>query len=278
MWNDTEYYWISLKTVKLTNGIQKFSHSILGIFSSVQQSSAIKCPDPQKYGHGPIKPCVEPTDPNKRPPSGIETWFTESVFNDLFPKSNLGWGPDKCSPYNYEAFIIAARYFPKFGNECVTKNPNGTKLNTDYTANETFRRDVSAFFAHAVQETGENDAHLYDKLPKDQAADCFYRGGFYNWFEGGPVSSLVQNQGANVEDGVHCIFNALYCNHFFNNTYFYPCNSHKEGNWYKVLLSCSIDSFSFQSSKIRLINYISYLFPIRSSLSLTCLSYSLHTI
>ncbi|XP_066911336.1 uncharacterized protein [Clytia hemisphaerica] len=206
---------------------------ILGVFSSTHQTNAIKCPDPQKFGHGPVKPCVEPSDPNKRPPSGIETWFTESVFNDLFPKSNLGWGPDKCSPYNYEAFKIAARYFPKFGNEYVTKNPNGTKLNTDYTANETFRRDVAAFFAHAVQETGENDAHLYDKLPKDQASDCFYRGGFYNWFEGGPVSSLVQNQGANVEDGVHCIFNALYCNHFFNNTYFYPCNSHKEGDWYK---------------------------------------------
>lgn len=66
----------------------------------------------------------------------------------------------------------------------MTKTPNGTVLVTNYTANETYRRDVSAFFAHAIQETGENDNHLYEKLPASQAADCFYRGGFYNWFEG----------------------------------------------------------------------------------------------
>lgn len=144
-----------------------------------------KCPEPHKYGHGPKTPCDnKPTDPNNKDFSGIETWFTRDVFNDLFPKSNLGWGPSECSPYNYDTFIIAARYFPKFGTEHVTKTPNGTVLVTNYTANETYRRDVSAFFAHAIQETGENDIHLYEKLPASQAADCFYRGGFYNWFEG----------------------------------------------------------------------------------------------
>jgi hypothetical protein len=65
----------------------------------------------------------------------------------LFPKSNLGWGDNKCSPYSYEAFVIAARYFPKFG----------TEAGKTYTAYENARRDVSAFFAHTLQETGEND-------------------------------------------------------------------------------------------------------------------------
>lgn len=154
-----------------------------------------KCPDPHKYGHGPKTPCDnKPTDPNNKDFSGIETWFTKDVFDDLFPKSNLGWGPSECSPYNYDAFIIAARYFPKFGTEHVMKNPNGTVLVTNYTANETYRRDVSAFFAHAIQETGENDIHLYERLPTSQAADCFYRGGFYNWFEGMSKSFVVNTE------------------------------------------------------------------------------------
>ena len=58
---------------------------------------------------------------------------------------------------------------------------------------------------------------------------------FFFCMKGGPVSSLVQNNGKDPEDGVHCIFNGIYCNHFFNNTFFYPCNSHREGKWYKVM-------------------------------------------
>lgn len=95
--------------------------------------------------------------------------FTKELFYDLFPKANIGHGPHECSPYSYEAFIIAARfslpprlpfftdspsprYFPLFGTDAPD---NG------YSARENARRDLAAFFAHAVQETGENDASLY---------------------------------------------------------------------------------------------------------------------
>lgn len=40
---------------------------------------------------------------------------------DLFPKANLGLGPHECLPYSYEAFVIAARYFPEFGAEAPLK-------------------------------------------------------------------------------------------------------------------------------------------------------------
>ena len=63
----------------------------------------------QKFGPVPPNSCTQPKDPQNRAKSGIESWFTEEVFNDLFPKANLGHGPTKCRPYNYQAFIIAAR-------------------------------------------------------------------------------------------------------------------------------------------------------------------------
>ena len=70
------------------------------------------CKDMKWRAFGPEPPtsCPQPIDPQKRPRSGIESWFTENDFNDLFPKANLGHGPSKCRPYNYQAFIIAARY------------------------------------------------------------------------------------------------------------------------------------------------------------------------
>lgn len=131
------------------------------------------CPAAKKYGSGPPKNC-RVYDPNQKPKSTIENWFTKEMFyvsnvsalaidhdlqflqyffsfQDLFPKANLGWGPHKCLPYSYEAFVIAARYFPDFG----TTYPE-EEMKEVHT-----RRDVAAFFAHAVQETGENNAHLY---------------------------------------------------------------------------------------------------------------------
>lgn len=48
--------------------------------------------------------------------------------------------------------MIAARYFPGFG---TTSPDNG------YDETENARRDVAAFFAHAVQETGLNDIFVY---------------------------------------------------------------------------------------------------------------------
>ena len=179
------------------------------------------------------------------PKSPIEKWFTESTFDDLFPKANLGWGPTNCRPYNYKALIIAARYFPRFGSEYLTTDPIGKKLITNYTPYETYRRDLSAFFAHAIQETGENNVDLYKTLSGKQAGDCFYRGGFFNWFEGGPVSPFVKNNGYEPIDGMWCTASAKYCDPASNNRWFYPCaNDGSEGGYYKVYLSLFL-SFRF---------------------------------
>jgi len=116
-----------------------------------------------------------------------------------------GWGPHPCSPYSYEAFVIAARYFPLFGADdghlhfASPSSSNTTKFNASSSsssssssseeqenyhkkrrlrARDNWRRDLAAFFAHAVQETGENDANLYSDnlmLNVSQAHNCFYR-------------------------------------------------------------------------------------------------------
>ena len=192
---------------------------------------AFDCPDWLKAGPKPPTSCPPIKDPQNRPPSKIESWFTESMFNDLFPKANLGHGPSECRPYNYKAFIIAARYFPKFGTEYVTKDPKGNPLPTTYSEQETYKRDLAAFFSHAIQETGENNGHLYKVLPLQQAHDCFYRGGFFNWFEGGPYSPFVKNQGLDPEDGEYCIPAARYCDQGSNTKWFYPCATGSQGKY-----------------------------------------------
>lgn len=65
----------------------------------------------------------------------------------------MGAGPNKCLPYSYESFIIAARYFPEFGT---------TKSSSKYTLKESTRRDVAAFFSHSIQETGANSEVFYE--------------------------------------------------------------------------------------------------------------------
>uniref|UniRef100_A0A7I4YV01 Glyco_hydro_19_cat domain-containing protein n=1 Tax=Haemonchus contortus TaxID=6289 RepID=A0A7I4YV01_HAECO len=186
-----------------------------------------QCPAASKYGKGPPASCTMPSDPNNLPPSQLEKWFTKDMFEDLFPFANLGWGSHPCLPYSYEAFVIAARYFPKFG----TSSPNSI-----YNATENTRRDLAAFFAHAVQETGENNAGLYDgKRPLKDAADCFYRGGFYNWFEGGPTSSFMDqaSPGYNPIDGEKCISAGRYCAQSAEISYFYPCSNGTDGDYFK---------------------------------------------
>lgn len=182
------------------------------------------CPPAQKFGNGPPSNCPKPSDPNSKPTSDIESWFTRDMFNDLFPKANLGWGPVDCWPYNYDAFIIAARYFPRFGAE----HPD-----SKYTAEEHHKRDLAAFFAHAIQETGENNPDLYRRMSKSAADDCYYRGGFYNWFEGGPTSSfLPQNTpGHQPEDGGKCNPQGKYCSSNKINDYFFPCSQAKDGQY-----------------------------------------------
>ena len=133
--------------------------------------------------------CVPASDPLNKPKSAIEDWFTEELFNNLFFKSNLGLGPHKCLPYSYEAFIIAARYFPKFGNDFAA----AFDKNGGFTADQIYKRDVAGFLAHKVQETGENNKWLFTKpdpiKTDDEAMDCYMKGALWTWFEGGPKTN-----------------------------------------------------------------------------------------
>uniref|UniRef100_A0A914HHI5 Glycoside hydrolase family 19 catalytic domain-containing protein n=1 Tax=Globodera rostochiensis TaxID=31243 RepID=A0A914HHI5_GLORO len=184
--------------------------------------SPLQCPKAQKWGPGPSpNGCSSPVDPNHRPPSAIEQWFTRAMFDDLLPFANLGWGPDRCFPYSYESFVIAARYLPRFG----TESPEGNGLSR--TENE--RRDVAAFFAHAIQETGMNDISLYQSLTNQSEADaCFYRGGLFNWFEGGPVSAFLDSNfpGYRPAEGAKCLSNGRYC----SPSTFFPCANGTSGD------------------------------------------------
>ncbi|CAI5452573.1 unnamed protein product [Caenorhabditis angaria] len=182
--------------------------------------SASDCPAATKYGTGPETPCTQPSDPNNKSKTELESWLTEEIFNELFPKANIGWGPNSCWPYSYEAFIIASRYFPNFGT--------GLNVNNSvYSTEQNRKRDVSAFFAHAIQETGENNIALYDTMNSTAADNCFYRGGLYNWFEGGPVSSFLnpESPGYQPADGDACIKSGLYCASSSQIDYFYKCSN-----------------------------------------------------
>ncbi|KHJ95882.1 chitinase class I [Oesophagostomum dentatum] len=224
------------------------------------------CPSHSVFAKDPAPDCQAARDPRNLKKSPIEEWFTEQMFQDLFPKANLGLGPHECLPYSYKSFIIAARYFPEFGGEA---------LNKDYEAIEHQRRDVAAFFAHALQETGENDVSLYkwvfisvhlqknkqyplnesrglcsekvsyngfrcsSSFSTEEAAECFYRGGFYNWFERGPNSSflLPAFPGFEVVDGKRCIEEGRYCKKDSILDFWYPCSgtteTHSNNTYYK---------------------------------------------
>jgi hypothetical protein len=55
-------------------------------------------------------------------------------------------------PYSYEAFLIASRYFPGFGTATTSR----TMATSPYSIKELQRRDVAAFFAHILQESGKS--------------------------------------------------------------------------------------------------------------------------
>ncbi len=77
----------------------------------------------------------EKGEPMKRHP--IEKWFTQKVWDDLFPNANHGcFGGSK--PYNYETFVKNLRYFPSFasGEEKEQK------------------KELAAFFGMSLQEVG----------------------------------------------------------------------------------------------------------------------------
>ncbi|KAI1707731.1 chitinase class I domain-containing protein [Ditylenchus destructor] len=188
-----------------------------------RDTSGANCPSEAKYGSGPPANCQQPTDPNNRPKSGLEAWFTKEMFSDLFPYANIGWGPNACFPYSYEGFVIAARYFPGFG---TTSPQNGL------SEKENTRRDVATFLAHAIQETGLNDISLYSGGRSEAQADnCFYRGGLFNWFEGGPVSAFLNpsSPGYQPKDGDQCYVNGRYC----SPSEFYPCGNGTSGDYYE---------------------------------------------
>ncbi|PIO77851.1 chitinase class I [Teladorsagia circumcincta] len=79
------------------------------------------CPPHSIFAKEVSDDCEVASDPNNLKKSPIEKWFKEEMFNDLFPKANLGLGPHDCLPYSYKSFIIAARYFPEFGGESSNK-------------------------------------------------------------------------------------------------------------------------------------------------------------
>ena len=134
--------------------------------------------------------CERASDPLNKPRSPIEDWFTKDLWDNFFYKSNLGFGPHACLPYSYEAFIISARYFPDFGNEYFTHTPDGKPMPQGFTEEETKRRDVAGFFAHMVQETGENNEWILTNykgfgLTWDEAQECYMKGALWTWLEGG---------------------------------------------------------------------------------------------
>ncbi|KAL3081472.1 hypothetical protein niasHS_010624 [Heterodera schachtii] len=214
--------------IRFASSIKHIAFWLFAVFRLLQLPfcSPFNCPPPQKWGPGPPPNCPSPTDPNNRPPSALERWFTKAMFEDLFPFANLGWGPDRCFPYSYESFAIAARYFPRFGTESPKEN------GLSRTENE--RRDLAAFFAHAIQETGQNDISLYQSIPNQSEADaCFYRGGLFNWFEGGPVSAFLDSNlpGFRPTDGAKCLSNGRYC----SPSLFFPCanGTSDDGRFFK---------------------------------------------
>ncbi len=74
--------------------------------------------------------------------TGLAAWLTKSTFDQLFPKRAIASCiADGNGIYTYENFIAAAKRWPVFGT-------TGTDLIR--------KREVAAFFAHLVQETGSN--------------------------------------------------------------------------------------------------------------------------
>uniref|UniRef100_A0A915L5J7 Uncharacterized protein n=1 Tax=Romanomermis culicivorax TaxID=13658 RepID=A0A915L5J7_ROMCU len=143
----------------------------------------------------------------------------------------IGWGPHECSPYNYDSFVIAARYFPHFAteegqtffivspNDTSQKYPSSDKEDQNSTQSfdnaeelakklplslgDNSKRDLAAFFAHAVQETGENDASLYDSEIRNKRK---WSAGVTNEAVGyagpilGPTSLVINNECGGEDD------------------------------------------------------------------------------
>ena len=70
-------------------------------------------------------------------PHPIESWFTQAIWDELFPKAN-----EKCyggsKPYTYEHFINAVRYYSDFANGSEREQ----------------KKELAAFLGISLQETG----------------------------------------------------------------------------------------------------------------------------
>jgi len=117
------------------------------------------CPQAKKFGRPPPSKCKGPVDPNLKPRTPLERWFTRTLWEEFFPRANQGWGSNRCLPYSYEAFILASRYFPEFGTGKGIASR--ALVDSPYSIGDLQRRDVAAFFAHIVQETGDNNPRVF---------------------------------------------------------------------------------------------------------------------
>jgi len=79
-------------------------------------------------------PAPAPIQVSPTPDSGVGTIVTRQLFDELYPNRNKTF-------YTYDAFIVAAKSFPTFGNQGSHK----IRL-----------REIAAYSAHVQQETAGN--------------------------------------------------------------------------------------------------------------------------
>jgi chitinase len=79
-------------------------------------------------------PAPAPIQVSPTPDSGVGTIVTRQLFDELYPNRNKTF-------YTYDAFIVAAKSFPTFGNQGSRK----IRL-----------REIAAYSAHVQQETAGN--------------------------------------------------------------------------------------------------------------------------
>uniref|UniRef100_A0A914H2Z3 C2H2-type domain-containing protein n=1 Tax=Globodera rostochiensis TaxID=31243 RepID=A0A914H2Z3_GLORO len=211
------------------------------LINSSRRSPVQNCPKTRRYGRIQSQKCTGAVDPNLKPRVRLEKWFTRDIWENLFPIANQGWGEHPCMPYSFDAFIIAARYFPDFG--AISNSSVGE---SSYTGDQLQRRDVAAFFAHVLAESGLNNLRLFKYLFEDSAfvrnsssklspraaTECFYRGGFYHFFEGGPRSPLFakRRDGNAFRDGERCVEEGHYCKRSPELDFWYPCKQFEDSS------------------------------------------------
>ncbi len=79
-------------------------------------------------------PAPAPIQVSPTPDSGVGTIVTRQLFDELYPNRNQSF-------YTYDAFIVAAKSFPTFGNQ---------------GCREIRLREIAAYSAHVQQETAGN--------------------------------------------------------------------------------------------------------------------------